>query len=838
MMPDDAAKLKRVRELFDIVMDQPPAARAKVLDDAAANDPQEIRREVDELIHGETSTDAIPGLRAGYEPGSLAGLIGQRFGAYEVVQHLGDGGMGTVYEAVRADDEYRKRVAIKLVHRGLDSEIAVGRFRRERQILANLEHRNIATLLDGGVAADGRPFLVMEYIDGTPITQWCDGKSATIEQRLELFDQVCGAVQHAHRNLVVHLDLKPGNILVTDDGTVKLLDFGISHLLGDEGADVMPVTRGGPRAFTPEYASPEHIRGDALTTASDVYSLGVVLFELLAGKRPYSKPTVDVARGLATTGAIPRPSMLATGEAANFSGEKTIDRLRARLKGDLDSIVTMALRPEPERRYASVEALRMDISRHLSGLPVRAQPDRATYRLNKFMRRNVLGLGLSVAVLFALVAGVISTTLQAQRARAEQVKAETLNDFLKSLLSSVRPATGGRDVPVSEVLDSAAQRIDSDKDIDPDVRGQLETVIGQSYLSLARFPEAERHFNSAESIYRKAHGQSMPLVLATANSAGLYLARGDMDSAEVTYKRALAMHKSLSSEPDTLLATLVEGLGSVAHGRGKPMDSERLHRQALAIYKQVLGSRDDHVATAMNNVAVALGEQDKWSEAEKMHRDALAIFKLNHHGLNTLVAGAENSLATALDIEGKNAAAESTYLDVLDMRKRLLGPTHPDYAFTLFNYAMFLSYQGRCKESVDYSREVLALRGTAIPESHPSIASSLQTVGRCLDKLGQTDEGGRALKESYELRLKYLGADSWLVANSEGLVAEHETSVKHYADAERMLLHSNGILKATLGASNPRTETNIKRTVALYEAWGKPQKAVMYRSQLQPAAKH
>lgn len=831
-MTDAVATLRRIRELFDVVMDQPPEARREFLYAASVDDSAHVRAEVEALIEGELSTEALSPFRHDQSPHTLAGPIGQRLGAYEVVREIGDGGMGAVYEGIRADDEYRKRVAIKLVHRGFESRIALARFRRERQILANLEHRNIATLLDGGVSADGRPFIVMEYVDGTPITKWCDSHSATIETRLALFDQVCNAVQHAHRNLVVHLDLKPGNILVTDDGTVKLLDFGISRLIGDEGADAMPVTRGGPRAFTPEYASPEQMSGDVLTTAADVYSLGVVLFELLAGRRPNSN-TKNLDDRPSTDRAISRPSTAVTSDAARRSGEKTVDKLRARLKGDLDSITSMAMRFEPERRYASVEALRLDVSRHLSGLPVRAQADTAAYRLKKFARRNVVGIGLSAAIALALIAGVISTALETRHARAEQVKAEELNGFLKSLLSSVQPATGGRDVPVSEVLDSAAHRIDRDKTIQPDVRAELETVIGQSYLSLARYDEAGRHFNSAASLYKETMGDtSEPLVIALTNIGGVYLARGDMDSAEISFNRALSMHKSIVNKPDTLLATLMGSLGSVAHGRGKPRDSELLHRQALNVYRNVLGPRDDHVATSMNNLAVALGEQDKWGEAETLHRQAIAIFKVNHAGLNTYVADAENALATALDIEGKNAAAESTYLAVLDMRKRLLGPKHPDYAFTLFNYSMFLSYQNRCKESIELSREVLALRGVGIPESHPSIASSLQTIGRCLDKLGRTDEGGRALQESYDLRRKYMGPESWLVANSEGILGEHETLVRRYDVAERMLLHSNGVLKTTLGMSNPRTQTNVKRLVSLYEAWNKPSQATAFRALL------
>lgn len=741
-------RIRRIRELFDLVMEQDAELRPQFLNVVAMYDPPDIRREVAALLATERDAASIPGFQHDAGPSeTIHGLIGQRLGAYSVVRHIGNGGMGAVYEAVRADDEYRKRVAIKLVHRGLDSQITIARFRRERQILANLEHRNIATLLDGGVAPDGRPFLAMEYVDGIPITKWCDERRASIKTRLELFKQVCAAVQHAHLNLVLHLDIKPGNILVTSDGTVKLLDIGIARLIEGEADEAMPVTRAGPRAYTPEYASPEHIRGERLTTAADVYSMGVVLFELLSGRRPFTQRNVANADRPPTDDTVPRPSAVATADAAIRCGERNLDRLRMRLRGDLDSITTMALRHEPGRRYQSAEALRTDISRFLSRLPVRARPDSAAYRARRFIRRNVVGVTLASAVVIALAAGIAAITLQARRARTEQIKAEELN-----------------------------------------VR-----------------------------------------VAAIANSGRALLAQGKLDSAEVALDQALAMRKSITSAPDTLLASITENLGRVARERGQPKESERLHRAALAVLRGVLGPRDDKVAISMSNLAVALGEQNRWAEAEALYRQAIAIFAQNHPGLHTLTADAGNSLATALDIQGKVAAAESTYLSVLDMRRRLPGSRNADYAFTLFNYSMFLSEQGRCDESVRKSREVLALRGNVLPESHSSIAASLQTLGRCLDKLGRHAEARKALQESLDLRRKYLGEESWLVANSRGILGEHFVLVKQYDLAESLLLAAERVLMRTLGPDNPSTQANARRLVTLYDSLGEKAAAQSYR---------
>ena len=281
-------RLRRLRELFDAAIEQSPVNRATYLERVETD--LSVRREVEALLAASEATDdRIGALLGRIEIPSRDGPLfaaGRRVGAYDIVRLIGRGGMGAVYEAARADDQYRKRVAIKIVQAGLEADLTLARFRRERQILANLDHPNIAALVDGGVTSEGLPFLVMEYVEGEPITRWCDTRSLSVRDRVSLFRQACAAVRHAHRNLVVHGDLKPANIFVTGDSAVKLLDFGIAKLLRDDTDHAMPPTREFARAFTPEYASPEQIRGDALTTASDVYSLGVVLFELLAGHRP------------------------------------------------------------------------------------------------------------------------------------------------------------------------------------------------------------------------------------------------------------------------------------------------------------------------------------------------------------------------------------------------------------------------------------------------------------------------------------------------------------------------------------------------------------------------
>jgi serine/threonine-protein kinase len=833
---DDAARVRRLRELFDALVELPIGERDARLRDAAGVDAA-MRREVLALLAADGETDArlssgVIAATSALDEGAAS--VGARLGPYQLARVVGHGGMGTVYEAVRVDDQYRKRVAVKLVQSGLDSPLALARFRRERQILANLEHRNIATLLDGGVSVDGRPFLVMEYVEGAPITTWCDTHRSTIRERLGLFRQMCAAVQHAHNNLVVHGDLKPGNVFVATDGTVKLLDFGIATLLSPEEDASMPITRSAARALTPEYASPEQLRGDALTTVTDVYSLGVVLFELLAGRRPYtvgSRALIDLERAILES-PTPKPSTQATTESAASRGERDLERLRRALAGDLDAIVQRALAPEPSRRYATADALADDVRRYLDGLPVRAQRDWAGYRLAKFVRRNAAAVVASALVVVALIGGVVTTTVQARRARSAQAQAEEVSDFLRTLLSSVKPATGGRDVAVSEVLDSAASRLPTQLQEQPEARAQLERVIADSYLSLGRYDEAERHLRELLALRR---AQSRDKAVIVINDIGrIALAKGELDRADSLLRAALALQDSLSRQPDTTRAVIFDNMGTVAHARGDNREAARLHDDALREFTRLLSPNDDRLAISMNNVAVARGELNEWAAAESLHRAVVSIVRRNHPEPATLVADAENTLAGVLDLQGKTLAAESSFVRVLELRKKLLGTEHPDYASTLFSYAMNQMDKPDYPRAIASCQEVLALRGKTVPESHPSIAACLQTMGRAQDKLGDTASARKALEESLALRTKHLPAGSWLLASSESVLGEHYALVKEFGTAERLELHADAVMSKQLGDASPRTQTNLKRLVALYQAWGRPARAAQFAARAAP----
>jgi serine/threonine-protein kinase len=515
----DANRWKRVQELFEAALELDAGGRADFLRGECGDD-RELCDEVLSLIDADSgehslldghAVDALepePAVEEG-----AASLEGALVGPYRVIERIGAGGMGAVYLAERADGHFERKVALKVIKRGMDTEEILARFRSERQILAQLRHLNIAHLLDGGVTDDGRPYFTMEYVDGVPIDRYCDEHRLTVEERLALFETVCEAVQYAQHNLVVHRDLKPSNILVTNDGQVKLLDFGIAKVVGEESEHERTgdagLTRTGVRMMTPGYASPEQVRGEAVTTATDVYSLGVVLFELLAGHRPYNV-MAETPRELERAIVETPPQRLSTAVAATRERVDAASRsvvtttpedvaearraipaqLRKRLSGDLDNICLMALRKEPDRRYASAGLLLLDLQRHRQGIPVTARRDTFVYRAQKFAQRNrgaVVAAALIVVVVAALTTFyTMRLARERDRARLEAAKAAEVSEFLQSLFEVADPGQSkGEDITARELLDRGAERIETELAGQPEVQAEMMHVVGTVYHTLS-----------------------------------------------------------------------------------------------------------------------------------------------------------------------------------------------------------------------------------------------------------------------------------------------------------------------------------------------------------------
>ncbi|MHB1328949.1 MAG: protein kinase domain-containing protein [Gemmatimonadales bacterium] len=760
-----------------------------------------------------------------------------RVGVYKLVRLIGSGGMGSVYEAIREGDGFQHRVALKLIRLGMDSDSALQRFRQERQILARLQHPNIATLLDGGTTDDGRPYVVIEYVEGMPLLEYCDRHQLGVRARIALLRQVAAAVQAAHGSLVVHRDLKPGNILVTAAGDVKLLDFGIAKLLDDQ-TDSSTLTDAGTRLYTPEYASPELILGAPVSVAVDVYALGVICFELLTGTRPFLRDK----HSMAALDEPPRPSSAVSADAAALRGD-SVAGLRRQLTGDLDQLILQAIHSDPARRYQSVAALDDDLRRYLEGLPVAAQPDRWSYRTRKFVGRHRAGVAISAAVAIALVSAIAVTMWQASQANAaavlaeqERSRTEAVNRFVVEMLAAQQPDTDDTNVTVVEVLDRAAHDAQRQLAREPELERDVRATLGQTYLSLGKYDAARREFARALEL-AQARDAALGVVssddaIAARNNIGTVLQQaGDWRGADSVWREVVA-DLQRQNRRDTLYASVLGNLGTAESQLGRLAEGEARQREGVRIWRTLPGDHTTELVTALNNLGVSIGRQQRWAAAESLHREAYAIAaaRLGRH--HVLTAAALNGMAGALDLQDRLAEADTAYREVLAIRRELLGADHPEYLFTLFNFAAFLTVRDQCGEAITVAREVLSNRGGTLAETHPAVAGSLQTVGRCLDRFpdGDRSEAGRVLLESLKLRRSYLPEGHWLVRMSESYYGEHLGLVGRYREGEPFVVGAYQALAEQFGAESPRTVDALARVVALYERADRPDRVRYYQS--------
>ncbi|NOT09856.1 MAG: serine/threonine protein kinase [Gemmatimonadales bacterium] len=765
------------------------------------------------------------------------GWIGARVGVYRVVRRIGAGGMGTVYEASREDDQFRHRVAIKFLHRHAGSEAAHRRFRDERQILASLQHPHIAALLDGGVTADHQPYFVMEYLEGEPITRWCDERQRSVAARLELFLQVCSAVQYAHQSLVVHRDLKPGNILVTPDGVVKLLDFGIAKLLRDDGEDAT-ATQAGARAYTPNYASPEQLLGLPVGTRSDVYALGVVLYELLTGTRPFElagKSVIELERLVSSATPAKPSAAIVDAHVANL-GARSIARARTRVVGDLDAIVLKALRTEPERRYGSAEELAAEVRRHLEGLPVQARPESMGYRLGKLIRRHRMetaAIGLAVA---SLVGGIVATSIKASEAIRERERVSEVKEFLTTMLGAANPASFGRDVQVRVVLDSAVVRADALKHR-PELEGEIRVIIGGTYLALGEFELGEAQFRRELAIQRElSPNGSRAVAMALGRVSAALEQQGRYAEADSVLIQATAQFDRFIPLDDPARADHLDLQGRVLTRLGRMAEAEPLLAEALDIHLRTLPVNDSARGYAFANLGMVRSELGRNASAESLLIQAVAASKRAHGEVHPLVAAILSPLATVQERAGAVDRADSTFREALAMREKLLGPEHPDYAWTMFSYADHLLLVGRNAESAAWCRKVLALRGKTLSDAHPAVSTAMSLLGRALGRMDSLAAGGRWLRESLAVRQANFPKGHWLIASSESILGEHLVLEKRYAEAEQRLLASEQKLLAARGEEAPVMQDARNRLVRLYEAWGRPAQAEAWRARLRKKA--
>jgi eukaryotic-like serine/threonine-protein kinase len=709
-----------VEFLLDQVLELTGDRRAVFLADLGARDP-ELRMEVERWLRG---MEREEGFLDQSGPEYVAPLIsasneirsadGTQIGPYRIVGVAGYGGMGTVYLAER-DEPYHQRVALKLVRgaAGLDDHV-VRRLVEERRILASLEHPHIARLVDGGLTDEGLPWFAMEYVEGEPIDSYCKRRQLELESRLELFLPVCDAVQFAHRNLVIHRDLKPSNIMVTVGGDVKLLDFGIAKLMTPDVRPDLPRTETGLRALTPEYASPEQIRGDPITVGSDVYSLGVLLYELLTGRRPYhqSGRNSQAHDHITLQPPPPRPS-----------GVVSDRRLERRLRGDLDIILLTALRKEPERRYPSVERFAADIRRFLGGLPITARPDTWRYRGGKFVRRHRLGMTAGVAVALSLVGGLVGTTSQARVAEQSAAKEREVKNFLVGLFQVSDPAQSrGREISARELLDRGARRADSALAKTPDLQSELLHVLGTIHSELGLLGRADTLLGRAVLLSRSVHGERSPELAARLTDWGTVLTkRARFAAADSVLRRALVIRRGVLGMEDSSVAATLRALGEVEAKLARNDAAEALYREALAIDQKLFGDEHPTVASDLDGLGTALYQSSRLPAADSVFRSGLAI------------------------------------------RRRLLDQTHPSLLLSLDNVAQATKELGNNAEAEQLQREVLAKRRHLHPQGHPEVARTLRELATVLASPerphAEPDEAESLFVEAIAMQRDFLGSD-------------------------------------------------------------------------------
>ncbi len=847
-MDEQEKKWRKMKAILEDVLEASKEQRSKILAEKCGDDVQ-LKAEIEGLLGKDTEDhvlDKTLPLLTGYdfstqsEAGFDESFSGRRIGNFELIRCIGEGGMGRVYEAVQDEPQLKRKVAVKLIKAGWNSKLLVQRFMREQQVLALQTHPNIARLLEGGVTDDGMPYFVMEYIDGEPVDAFCDKNKLTVNQRLLLFQKICDAVASAHRHLIIHRDLKPGNILVTPEGEPKLLDFGIAKPLDEELVEGGALTTPAARFITPEFAAPEQIQGKPVSTASDVYSLGVLLYYLLTGRMPLcrksgesllkweqvvteeepEKPSTVVAKGDASKDQIAQCRRVSSGKLAKI------------LRGDLDLIIAMAMRKEPERRYEAVGRLREDISCFLNGLPISAQLDSTGYRVRKFFLRHRMGVIAAFLTSMFLVVSVVGISIQAHRAQKEAEKAKTVVAFLKEMVASPNPYEGeGREVTVAEALERAAGTIEARFGEQPEIAAEIYSAIGSTFWSLGHYQSSETYLKSALDLLEELYNPPHFKLAEGAKELGttrFYL--GDYESASSLLKQSMAMFAELGDDRVSWQNALNE-YGMVCMEQGSYEEAGKAFSEALAMARRLNGDGHQDVATITSNLAVNahyLGDLDL---AEILYRQVLDRLEVLHGKNHPDRATAFGNLAQVVIERNQYDEALSLLAQSLDIKRNLLGDNHAGVGLDYHNLAGVNYRKKAYGVALGYIEQALKVYGVVYPEDHTRIGQSLLLKGNILNEQGDYVEAERCIDGALIIFKKNLPSDHNLIAYAKSSMGVCLTGQNRYEEAEPLLLESDALLHQNQ-VSGIKYQRNVEGLIKLYESWGKEAKASRFREAL------
>jgi len=866
----------RVQALFHEALSCSPQDRSTFLDGECGDDTA-LRDEVLSLL---ASHDDGGPLGALEDDDAAVSPALEWIGPYRLLRRLGEGGMGTVYLGEREGAGFTQTVALKLIRAGYRDPQLEERLKAERRILARLEHPGIARLIDGGATPTGQPFVAMEYVEGIALIDHCDRHRLDVAERLRLFLDVCETVHYAHQQLVVHRDLKPSNILVTPDGRPKLLDFGIAKFLTPETASAAS-TRSA-RWITPAYASPEQIRGEQVSTLTDVYALGILLYELLSGRRPYDVEYLSPAEVERVVCEVEPERMSASLVRPKRTGV-TAERLRRQLAGDLDTIALKALAKDPARRYASVEKLSEDIQRHQNGLPVLARPDSFGYRASKFIRRHKPSVIAATVAVVALLGGVAASAWQAsvakrERDRAQQAlrQSEDVTSYLVDIFASSDPARGAVDtVAARELLRQGLERAEALR-AQPEVQARMFVALGEVYANLGEFDQARGLMERALTIRRTVYGADHVEVAQSMDHLGTLLRRtGEYAQAESLYARALTMKRRVLRADDPEIAETLQLLGFLMPYVGRTAESVQDYREALDLLRSRPGTDTARIAEATLLLAQARRNYGDYAEAEQTYREALALYQratgpesdgvsvtMVHLGdllqrqlyrVDEAIALYQkalpiqeellgdshprlvhvlSSLAEALDQQEQWDEAEALLRRTLAIRERTWGLHHSNTAEGLDALASHMFRRGNYQQAESLLRQSIALWRETMGPEHQAVAGTLMMLGRTLAELHRYQEADSVFNETERLRIEASGPHHSNLAVAYTYHALLHVRQRQFEEAERLLQRAEAIVHATIAEEHHHTQWVYEGFVELYDAWGRPDDAARYRAKL------
>ncbi len=822
-------------DVFLDALDLPPEQRSGFLDRACAGDAA-VRSEVESLLNAHQRAESFMEKPAIIEHAQQIAAItddqaGRMIGPYRIERMIGSGGMGAVYLAQRADDQFNQQVAIKLIKRGMDTDEILARFRRERQVLADLDHPNIARLLDGGATDDGRPYLVMEFVEGRPIVEHCDRRTLTVEQRLRLFQRACAAVHTAHQNLIVHRDLKPANILVTDDSAVKLLDFGIAKMLDAESAghgDSRDLTVDAMRPMTPRYASPEQIKGGTITTSTDIYSLGVILYELLTGVTPGSNTNGTLDSSDSASAPIKPSTVIARADddtATTAAGQRSSDRptLQRMLRGDLDWITLKAIDGDPHRRYSSAADLSADIDRFLNHEPVSAGPPSKLYALRKFIRRRRAAVitGAAAAATVVVVAAIALwgwvTAIEAREGESEarqiaQTEADiaaAVNEFLFSMLRAPDPWTSSRRVAVPretrvvDVLDEAAEKLDTAFADQPVVEAAVRFGLARTYRNLGETRKAEPHIRRCLELREQAFGTDHHETLMAMNELGMTLtAIGMADEAQSVLERALEVCRRVLGEDDPLTLNAWNNLVVLHHSRGRLPIALTESEQLLDARRRALGPEHTDTLMSMNNLGVMYRQVGRLDDAESLLATVLEARRRDLGDDHPDTVAVKNNLARVYAEQRKLEQSLQLQLEALNAYDRTLGPDHNSTLVVRNNLGVFHRDNDQPREALIEFERVLEARRHTLGDDHRDTIFSMNMLADVLTRLERVDEAHALFAEAAARGERTLGKRNTTTAMAMAGCGRTLTMLHRHAEARPLLAEAIALLEELLNPTH------------------------------------